>query len=156
MMDAAHRFHSASAILSETRSASSLRGHTLRPSSTRPFAFLVLRDDTPRNRQELGFVRRRGLPGEPLDHRRLVPAARGDSVRADRRRGRGHGYPAHRDHGRGGDAGRRVSVLLAGAVRSGDQVIGWAPHELPSGVYLARLELGGVVANTRVVLAKWR
>jgi len=51
-------------------------------------------------------------------------------------------------------AGRRVSVLLDGAVRSGDQVIGWAPHELPSGVYLARLELGGVVANTRVVLAK--
>ncbi|MBU1072522.1 thiol protease/hemagglutinin PrtT [bacterium] len=51
-------------------------------------------------------------------------------------------------------AGRRVAVLLDGTVGTGRQTAGWTPHDQPSGVYLARLEIGGTVVSTRVVLAK--
>ncbi len=52
-------------------------------------------------------------------------------------------------------AGRRVATLLDREVRgAGEQFIDWRAEGLPSGVYVARLEYGGIVVGRKLVLLR--
>jgi hypothetical protein len=51
-------------------------------------------------------------------------------------------------------AGRRLDVLLDDVVTAGPHAITFAADDLASGVYLARLEMGGATATTRLVLVR--
>ncbi|MBD3221060.1 hypothetical protein GF314_07425 [bacterium] len=50
--------------------------------------------------------------------------------------------------------GRRVATLLDGTVAAGSNRVTWQPRDLASGVYLARLRLGGATTSCRVVLVE--
>lgn len=51
-------------------------------------------------------------------------------------------------------AGRRVALLLDGILPAGTHEVGFDASAYPSGVYLARLEAGGVVRTVRLALLK--
>lgn len=51
-------------------------------------------------------------------------------------------------------AGRRVALLIDGPLPAGEQGLSWRPEGLPSGIYLARLEAGGVLRQSKLVLLK--
>ncbi len=51
-------------------------------------------------------------------------------------------------------AGRRLDVLLDETVAAGPQEVTWGAEDLASGVYVARVEIGNLVATTRMVLVR--